>query len=69
MISFLKQKSKKCGQKASNIYENEALGGRSSDGGERNPGGGVILLEAWGGHGPIYNIYIFIYIYIIYIYI
>ena len=45
---------------AGKIYENGALGGLSSDGGERNPGGGDILPEARGGMGQ----YIYIYIYI-----
>ena len=43
------KKSKKCEQKTSKSYENGAMGGRSSDGGDQNPGGGVILPEARGG--------------------
>ena len=49
MVSIISLTTKKCGQKAGNIYENGALGGRSSDGGDQNPGGGVILPEAQGG--------------------
>ena len=58
---FYKKNLKTWGQKTSNIYENGALGGRSSDGGDQNPGGGVILPEAGGG-GPWANILIDIYI-------
>ena len=55
-------KVKKVRAKKSNIYENGALGSRCSDGGDRNPGRGVILPEAQGGAWA--NILIDIYIYI-----
>ena len=54
------------------IYENGALGGRCSDGGDRNPGGEVILLEAPGGQWAniLIDVYIYIQVYMyIYIYI
>ena len=58
------EKSKKCEQKKNNIYENGALGSWCSDGGDRNPGRGVILPEAQGGGmGQYIDRYIYIYIY------
>ena len=55
------EKSKKCEQKNCKIYESGPLQSRCSDGGDRNPGGGVILPEARGG--PWANILMDIYIY------
>ena len=54
-------KVKKMRAKKSNIYENGALGSRCSDGGDRNPGRGVILPEARGGAmGQYIDRYIYI---------